>query len=86
MATPDAAVENLRALAERYPIYGEYGFYDAVDPKTGEVAHAYLTLDQAMSFVAMANYLKDGCTQKRFAADPIAQRALPILAGEDFLE
>jgi hypothetical protein len=86
MATPDEAIANLRRLAETYDAYGEYAFYDAVDTKTGGVAHAYLTLDQAMSFIAMANYLKHGCVQKRFAADPIAQRVLPLLAEEDFLE
>lgn len=83
---PAEAVANLRQLAQRYDIYGEYGFYDAVDPRTGEVAHAYLALDQSMSFIAMVNYLKDGCIQKHFAADPIVQRALPLLAGEEFFE
>src|SRR5262249_7785079 len=29
--TPAAATANLRALATRYPVYGEFGFYDAVD-------------------------------------------------------
>jgi len=86
MATPADAVANLRRLLERYQIYGEYGLYDAVDPQTGEVAHTYLTLDQAMSLIAMTNYLKDGCLQKLFAADPIVQQALPVLSGEDFLE
>ncbi len=28
----------------------------------------------------------DHCIQKRFAADPIAQRALPILGDEDFFD
>jgi hypothetical protein len=39
-----------------------------------------------MSFVALANHLKDGCVQKRFAADPIASAVLPMLAEEDFSE
>ena len=43
------------------------------------------TVDQAMSFIAMANYLKDGCVQTRFASDPIARRGLVVLEGEDFL-
>jgi hypothetical protein len=30
---PVAAVVNLRQLAERYPLYGDFGFYDAVDPQ-----------------------------------------------------
>ena len=81
---PEAATANLRAIASRYDAYGEFGLYDAIDPATGNVAHAYLSLDQAMSFVAIANYLKDGCVQKRFAADPIASAVLPMLGDEDF--
>ncbi len=82
--TPKEAIANLRKLIELYDIYGEYGFYDAVDPVSGSVAYKYLALDQGMLFVALANYLGDGCVQKRFMADPIAQRALPMLAEERF--
>jgi hypothetical protein len=81
---PAAATANLRALAARAPIYGDFGFYDAVDPRTGAVAPVYLTLDQAMTFLAVANRLCDGCVQRRFAADPIAARALPVIADERF--
>jgi hypothetical protein len=81
-----AAVANLRALAARWPVYGDFGFYDAVDPATGAVAPVYLTLDQAMIFLATANRLCDGCVQRRFAADPIAQRALPVLGAERFFD
>ncbi len=84
--TPEVAVRNLRTLAQRYDIYGEYGFYDAVDPRTGAVAYTYLALDQSMAFIAMANYLGDHCIQRRFASDPIAQKALPMIAAEDFFE
>ena len=83
---PEAATATLRELASRYEIYGDYGFYDSVDPKTGEVATAYLALDQGMLFLALANHLKGGLVQRLFASDPIAQRALPILADEDFFE
>jgi hypothetical protein len=68
--TPAEATANLRRIAERYDAYGEYGFYDAIDPETSAVAHAYLSLDQSMSFVALVNHLKDGAIQRRFAADP----------------
>jgi hypothetical protein len=84
--TPEEATRNLRALAERYDVYGEFGFYDAVDPRSGAVAHAYVSLDQAMTFIALANALRDGCIQKLFAADPIVQAALPLIADEDFFE
>jgi hypothetical protein len=83
---PEAAMANLRALADRYDIYGEYGFYDAVDPRSGAVAHKYLALDQSMLFIAVANYLDGGSIQRRFASDPIMQRALPLIADEDFFD
>jgi len=82
--TPVAAIANLRDLIEKYNIYGQYGFYDAVGPVTGEVAHKYLVLDQGMTFLALANYLNDQCVQKHFASDPIAKKALPLLRGENF--
>jgi hypothetical protein len=83
--TPAEAIANLRHLTEQYDIYGQYGFYDAVDPVSGDVAHKYLVLDQGMIFLALANYLGDQCVQRHFAADPIAQKALPILKDENFL-
>jgi len=83
---PEEATADLRRLAARYDLYGEFGFFDSVDPRSGRVANAYLVLDQAMLFIALANHLDDGVMQKRFAADPIAARALSILADEDFLD
>jgi hypothetical protein len=83
---PAAATANLRALGAEPSLYGDFGFYDAVDPKTGTVASVYLTLDQAMIFLAVANRLCAGCVQGRFAADPIAARALPVLGAERFFE
>ena len=83
---PNEATANLRQLAARYDAYGPYGFYDSVDPRSGAVAHRYLALDQSMVLVALANHLKGGCIQKRFAADPIVRRALPVIADEDFLD
>jgi Putative glucoamylase/Protein of unknown function (DUF3131) len=84
--TPAAAVADLRALAERYDLYGDFGFYDAVDPQSGAVARAYLALDQAMILIAAANHLTDGAVQRRFAADPIATRALALVADENFFD
>jgi hypothetical protein len=83
---PHEATDNLRRLAARYDAYGPYGFYDSVEPRSGAVAHRYLALDQSMVLVALANHLKAGCIQKLFAADPIVQRALPVIAEEDFLD
>jgi hypothetical protein len=84
--TPAEAVANLRQLTDRYDIYGDFGFYDAVDPASGAVSHAYLSLDQSMILIATANYLKDGVVQRRFAADPIVTKVLPLLAAEHFFE
>ena len=83
---PNTALANLRRLAERYPVYGEYGFYDAVDPRTGQVAYKYLTLNQSMILLALANHLGDHAVQRRFASDPIMQRVLPLLAAEQFFD
>jgi hypothetical protein len=85
LATDAAA--NLRSLVERYPgIYGDYGFYDSVDPATGQVAQTYLTLDQTMIFLSAVNYLTEHAIQRHFAADPIAERAMPVVAGENFFD
>jgi len=83
---PGAALANLHALAMRWDVWGDWGFYDSVDPTTGAVARSYLTLDQAMTFIALANHLCHGCIQQRFAADPIVARVLPIVAAEHFFD
>ena len=83
---PKECIKNLRALIENYNAYGEYGFYDAVDPVTGKVAIKYLCLDQAMSFIALNNYLNNGAIRKRFHADPIAKNAESLLRVENFFE
>jgi hypothetical protein len=86
-ATPGPAIENLRRLVERYPdSYGAWGFYDALDPKTGQIARSYLPLDQGMLLVAIANHLADHVVQRAFAADPIAAKALPLLAEDHFFD
>jgi hypothetical protein len=84
--TPAEAIANLRQLADRYDVYGDFGFYDAVDPVRGDVARAYLALDQSMILIAVANYLKDGIVQRRFAADPIIVKVVPLLAAENFFD
>ncbi len=83
---PAEATANLRRLAERYDVYGDFGLYDAVDPTSGQVARSYLALDQAMTLVAIANHLRPHAVTDLFAADPIAQRAIAILGDERFFE
>ena len=83
---PAAAIADLQELARRYPVYGDWGFYDAVDPVSGAVAYTYLTLDQSMTFVALVNHLTGHRIQRLFEADPIVRRALPVIADEHFFE
>jgi hypothetical protein len=84
--SPVPALANLRLLAQRYAIYGEYGFYDAVDPLSGTVAYQYLALDQSMLFLAVANYLDEHRIQQYFATDPIMQHVLPMIGKERFFD
>ena len=39
-----------------------------------------------MILIAAANYLKEGVVQRRFAADPIIAKVLPLLAAENFFD
>jgi hypothetical protein len=82
---PKDAVANLRALADRYDVYGEFGFYDAVEPTSGRVVHAYLALDQAMILVAAANHLRAGRLQRLFEQDPIIDAAIATLRARSAL-
>ena len=84
--TPAEATANLRRLAERYEIYGDYGLYDAVDPATGQVARTYLALDQAMTLVAIANHLRPAVIPNLLATDAAVRHALAILGDERFFE
>ncbi len=63
---PQAVIENLKMMLSKYPVYGEYGFYDSIDPHTGEVGRAYLALDQSMVLISLNNYLNDNAITDRF--------------------
>ncbi len=86
LTEPQEATRNLRRLAADFAAYGDFGFYDAVNPVSKEVSHNYLCLNQAMILVALANHLADHAVQKHFAADPIVQRILPLLKIEKFVD
>lgn len=83
---PHAAIRNLQTLATRYPLYGDFGLYDAVDASTGAVAYKYLALDQSMLFLALVNHLTDHAVQRIFASDPLMLRALPLIREERFFD
>ncbi|HTL47979.1 MAG TPA: glucoamylase family protein [Verrucomicrobiae bacterium] len=82
---PQDALKNIRNLL-KFDIYGEYGFYDAIDLKKGRVNPQYLSLDQGMILVAIANYLKEGTIQNRFHADPVGKKAEDLLSKESFFK
>jgi hypothetical protein len=83
---PAEALDNIRTMLEKYAIYGEYGFYDSFDPKTGKVAYKYLSLDQGMILLALDNYLNDNAIRKRFENDPIFQKGKELLTAEKFFK
>ncbi|MBU1862812.1 MAG: DUF3131 domain-containing protein [Candidatus Omnitrophica bacterium] len=83
---PKKAIENIRTLINLYDIYGEYGFYDAVNPKTKKVALKYLCLDQAMIFISLDNYLNDGIMRNRFHQDPVVENGEFLLRDEKLFE
>lgn len=83
---PKEAVKNIRTILEKYNAYGEYGFYDSINVETGKVAMEYMCLDQAMSFIAINNYLNNGAVRRRFHSDPIAKKAEELLKVENFFE
>src|SRR5260221_2679988 len=68
MLMPDAFA-NIQALRSRYNIYDRYGFFDAVNPTTGQVGHRYLVLDQSMIMAASANELQGEAMQHNFVPD-----------------
>ena len=82
---PQDAILNIRKWLD-FPIYGEYGFYDALNVKTGIVNPQYLSLDQGMILAAICNYLRDGALQKYFHSDPIAKKAETLLTEETFFK
>ena len=82
---PEAAIQNFRQMLSKYPdSYGEYGFYDSIDVVKGIVNHQYLALDQAMSFLAIVNYLENGSLRRRFQSDPIGKKGAAVLSKEQF--
>ncbi len=53
-----------------------FGFRDSINWKTGELTRNYLTLNQAMAFLSMANLLYDGIVWKTFAEDATVKQGL----------
>jgi hypothetical protein len=80
---PQQAYANIQALHGLYPgVYGADGFFDAVNPVTGAVAHRDLVLDQSMIMAALDNALDNRAIQQDFARDPVSWAARAYLSTE----
>lgn len=71
---PLSVMRNLEAL-ERVGMYGEFGFYEALDLAPSRVGNrpsavkSFMSHHLGMSLVAVTNAVKDGAFVKRFTAD-----------------
>ncbi|MDP3919927.1 MAG: glucoamylase family protein [Candidatus Omnitrophota bacterium] len=87
---PKEAVKNLLKMEElgarpsQDLSLGEvaYGFKDSLNWKTGDTAKHYLTPNQAMAFLSLANLLHDGIVWQSFREAPIIDRRIEILNTE----
>ena len=82
--TPKQAYANLQTLRTQFPgVYtADGGFFDAVNPMTGQVGHRRLVLDQSMIMAALDDILRGGGLQRYFARDPMAFAAKLYLGLE----
>ena len=81
---PARGVGQPPRLAEKFPIYGSYGFYDSVNVSTGQVSACILALDNGMIMAALANVLADDAMQHAFVDGPFEGVLRPLLAPEEF--
>jgi hypothetical protein len=81
---PRAAMDNLRSLEDRYPVYGPLGFQDSVDVNSGMVSGYVLALDQGMIMAAVTNALSDNYLQKAFSEGAVDRLIRPLIADEEF--
>lgn len=79
----DAVFSNLEYLKD-HDMYGEYGYYDTLNLTTNEVAETYLSLDQGMIMLSIANYLHDGIIREHFHNSDIGSLPERLLTDEDF--
>jgi hypothetical protein len=81
---PREAIDNLRTLTTRFPIYSQFGFQDSVDVSAGLVSGCVLALDQGMIMAAIANELADNAMQHAFSDGPFEETIRPLVAMEEF--
>ena len=82
---PSEVMRNLREL-KAFGMYGEYGFYEALDFDPSRVGHGYAVLKSfmahhvGMSILGAVNLLKDDIFVKRFLRDPRIRAARELTA------
>jgi hypothetical protein len=81
---PHAALENLANLQADFDIYGPFGFWDAVNVDTGEVAYYVLALDQGMVMAALGNALRNDRLRHYFSHGEVERAVRPLIAMEEF--
>jgi cyclic beta-1,2-glucan synthetase len=83
---PQETVRNLKRLTA-LGLLSDYGYYEALDysrqsSRTGErgvIVRAYMAHHQAMSLLALDNFLHDNVLQRHFHADPRVRTVEPLL-------
>jgi hypothetical protein len=78
-----AALDNLAELRHDFAVYGEGGFFDAVNVDSGQVSRYWLALDQGMVMAALANELT-GDRLQGYLARSVERAVRPLLAMEEF--
>ncbi len=81
---PKEVLANLQALERDFPIYGEGGFFDSLDVRTGKVSDRLLSLDQGMVMAALINALDDAYLQRAFVGGGIEGVLQPLIGREQF--
>ena len=76
---PKEAYRNLRKLEARGARPTSFGFRDAINWKTKSVSKNYLTVNQAMGFLSLANLLYDGIVWKSFQENPLIGRGFEVI-------
>ena len=71
-------------LRRDFDVYGEGGFYDAVNVDTGQVSRFWLALDQGMVMAALGNELTGDRLQRYLTRGAVERAVRPLLAMEEF--
>jgi hypothetical protein len=79
-----AALDNLARLRRDFDVYGQGGFFDAVNVDTGQVSRYWLALDQGLIMAAIANELTGDRLQRYFTRGAVEEAIRPLLTMEEF--